>query len=209
LSSAERQSLEAMFSQSEGRLKTFTFLDPTGNLLAYSGDFLAAAWTRDPLLQVTAGFSDPDGGTAAFRLVNNGSVEQQLRQPAAVTGAFRYTFTLYMRSQTGSPASLKMSTVSNSLVREITLGPAWTRAALSETLGVDESPVVFAIALPPGASADIYGAQCEPQPAPSVYRQTAAQSGVYENARFDQDDLEVVTDEAERHSLIVRITSGV
>src|SRR5437868_12266525 len=43
--------LQDFFESMEGSLGTFTFLDPTQNLLEWSEKFDEATWQRDPLLQ--------------------------------------------------------------------------------------------------------------------------------------------------------------
>src|SRR5882762_6747479 len=45
--------LEQFFSDAEGSLNGFTFLDPTANLLAWSGTLNADVWQTDPLLVLT------------------------------------------------------------------------------------------------------------------------------------------------------------
>jgi hypothetical protein len=62
LTDGERSSLESLFEASQGQLNTFTFLDPTDNLLMWSEDWTQAVWTPDPLLQVASGVEDPLGG---------------------------------------------------------------------------------------------------------------------------------------------------
>ena len=70
LSSSEREAVEALFVASEGRLRSFTFLDPADNLLEQSEALTNAAWTKDPFLSVTAGIGDPLGTERATHLVN-------------------------------------------------------------------------------------------------------------------------------------------
>ena len=47
LTDAERSSIESLFEASEGQLNTFTFLDPTDNLLMWSEDWTQAVWTAE------------------------------------------------------------------------------------------------------------------------------------------------------------------
>src|SRR5580704_12020987 len=68
LTDAERSSIESLFESSEGQLNTFTFLDPTDNLLMWSEDWTQTVWTVDPLLQLTGGIADPTGGNDAIEL---------------------------------------------------------------------------------------------------------------------------------------------
>jgi hypothetical protein len=55
LTLAEWNAIEALFQATSGMWQTFTFLDPTGNLLAQSENFGAAAWTNGALIQLTRG----------------------------------------------------------------------------------------------------------------------------------------------------------
>ncbi len=48
-------------SGDSGRLETFTFLDPAGNLLLSSEEFGAPEWNNGPLISLTAGMADPLG----------------------------------------------------------------------------------------------------------------------------------------------------
>lgn len=61
LTDGERSAIESLFEASEGQLNTFTFLDPTDNLLMWSEDWTQMVWTADPLLQVTGGVPDALG----------------------------------------------------------------------------------------------------------------------------------------------------
>src|ERR1039457_3738684 len=72
LSDAEAAALRAFFDSAEGTLNGFTFLDPAGNLLAWSDQLDNAMWQKDPLLSLTGGVADPLGGTLAWRLNNSG-----------------------------------------------------------------------------------------------------------------------------------------
>src|SRR3954471_18391717 len=61
LTRAEWESVEALFLEVGGRWKGFTFLDPTGNLLAESEHFSQGVWLKGPLLEFTPGVADPLG----------------------------------------------------------------------------------------------------------------------------------------------------
>ena len=51
---AEWSAIEALFLATSGMWQTFTFLDPTGNLLADSETLSAGAWTNGALIELTA-----------------------------------------------------------------------------------------------------------------------------------------------------------
>src|SRR5271166_2970558 len=80
LTDSERASIENLFEAAGGQLNTFTFLDPTGNLLTWSEDWTQTAWTADPLLQVSGGAQDPLGGSEAMQLTNTAQTAQQIIQ---------------------------------------------------------------------------------------------------------------------------------
>src|SRR5579862_2476021 len=44
LTDSERAAIESLFEASEGQLSTFTFLDPTSNLLTWSEDWTQPVW---------------------------------------------------------------------------------------------------------------------------------------------------------------------
>src|SRR5271165_1979306 len=69
LTTAEWNAIEALFQATSGSWQTFTFLDPTANLLLQSETFGAAAWTNGPLLAFTSGVVDPFGTTRATQVV--------------------------------------------------------------------------------------------------------------------------------------------
>src|SRR3984957_20145902 len=80
LSDIELSNLQTFFALSEGSLNGFTFLDPAGNLLAWSEDLTNAVWSPGPLLTTTGGVGDPFGGTNAFQLTNSGAGAQNVSQ---------------------------------------------------------------------------------------------------------------------------------
>src|SRR5258708_40136216 len=55
LADEEWAPLDQLFEAAQGRLATFTFLDPMDNLLMWSEDWTRPVWSSDPLLQVSAG----------------------------------------------------------------------------------------------------------------------------------------------------------
>ncbi len=70
LTDAEWGSIEELFEAAEGRLTTFTFLDPIDNLFVWSENWTNLVWTADPLLQLVSGVQDPLGTTNAMQVTN-------------------------------------------------------------------------------------------------------------------------------------------
>ncbi|MBI3667252.1 MAG: hypothetical protein HY236_13680 [Acidobacteria bacterium] len=198
LSDGEWQAIQNLFFATEGRLKSFLFLEPGENLLAWSQNFTAAAWTATGV-SVTGGIGDPFGGTAASSLSGAGSITQSLNIPAWL----QYAASIWARTS-GPGAGLQLSDggsqqqtagfISDGQWRRYSLHTAWTTT--SET-------VQFRVAAP--GAVDIYGAQLEAQPAASAYKKTLAVGGVHPGARFDSDTLGDRATGPGRHSSIVRI----
>ncbi len=209
LTTAELGALISVFAASEGRLGRFTFLDPADNLLLWSEDFTAPAWIRGPMLQLTAGIADPFGGTGAFRAVNSGATTQSLTQAVNAPGTMHYCFSVWVRGQSGGTATLRHFSASASQNKLVEVTTGWSRVLFSGNLQINEEPVSFGLEIGPGASVDVFGGQVDAQPAPSEYRKTSSRGGVYGAARFDQDELEVVSEGPEQHAVTVRVVSKV
>src|SRR5579872_3936406 len=70
LGDAEIAALQQFFLAAEGSLNGFTFLDPSGNLLAWSEVLNHNVWTADPQLTVQGGVTDPAGGANGWQINN-------------------------------------------------------------------------------------------------------------------------------------------
>jgi hypothetical protein len=208
LSSQERTELETFFSTVEGRLGEFAFLDPTDNLLVRSGELTATAWTKGPLLELTIGQADPNGGSEGTRISNTGSGAQGLQQTINSPGWFHYCFSFYASGQGSPRLTVFRSTGGAEDARSYPVNSNWERLVLSGKSQSAEESVTFGISLEAGAAVNVYGMQVEAQPAPSAYRQTASRSGVYGNARFDDDSLALISEGPEQHSSTVRIVAA-
>src|SRR5665213_1781300 len=119
LTDGERSSIESLFEASEGQLNTFTFLDPTDNLLMWSEDWTQAVWTADPLLQVTGGVQDPLGGSDAMQLTNTGQTAQQIVQSTSGPSSFRYCYSVYVRSAVPATIGLVVAATGQTSLTEI------------------------------------------------------------------------------------------
>ena len=205
LSNVERTRLEEFFSTTEGRLGSFTLLDPTQNLLLWSEDLAAPVWTADPQLSVAGGFDDPAGGTVATRLTNGGAASQSIVQSIEAPSWYRYCFSVYAKGNATGRLTLFRSSGIQEHAMEFVITPAWTRLVLTAANPGDAESVAFGIRLEAGSSAYVYGPQAEAQPAPSAYRKTTSRSGVCAGARFNDDFLAVTSDGPEQHACTVHI----
>ncbi len=204
LSDAEWQAIEDLHVQTEGRLLTFLFLEPGNNLLSWSETLADPVWTKDAAITVTDGQADPMGGTRGGTVSNSGSpgaLSQALNAPAS----YRYAGNVWVRTAS-TGASLEVSDGA----AQVASAPfdstnQWKQYSAKYNLLSGLETVSFRIVVPSGGTVDIYGPQLEAQPAPSQYKKTAQQAGVYSNARFADD---VLTDRAtglNRHSGVIRI----
>ena len=208
LTTEERAELAAFHHAAEGCLGEFTFLDPTENLLAWSGDPNETLWTKEPFLSLVSGVADPDGGAGAHRVTNGSALPQTLQQTIEGPGRFHYCFSLYARSQSPGVLGVYRSTGGNEAGAVRSVGPAWRRLTHAGRSQTTAEGVTFGIRLSPASTVEVYGMQVEAQLAPSAYRKTTSRCGVHEKARFDNDVLTLISDGPEQHSCKVRIVAS-
>ena len=194
LSDAERMAIEKLFEDAEGRLLTFTFLDPTSNLLRSSEDFDEAVWQKDGGIAV-----------AGARLTNAAGVVQGVRQVVQAPAAFFYCFSAEVRSDatTAVTMSLGDGTVSSTAV----VGAVRQRVFCSGSIGGAAEQITCSLSLPAGASVEVLGMQLEAQPYPSAYRRTRGRAGIYERTRFVEDELSFIAQGLDDHAVRVRLYS--
>ena len=202
LTDGEWQAIQDLFATTQGRYKSFLFLEPGESLLAWSENYAEAVWVKAGVA-VTPGIDDPFGATAASRLSGAGTLSQVLAIPAKL----RYAASIWGRT-TEAGAALELAdgagqTASAAFAtdgswRRYTLGTAWTASA-AET-------VAFGVSAPGGGAVDIYGAQLEAQPTASAYKKTLDQGGVHAGARFATDTLADQATEPGRHASVIRIS---
>lgn len=208
LTDEERGAIEGLFEECRGPLKTFTFLDPLANLLAYSEDLQEPPWVADTGLALVAGKPDPLGGEGAWEITNTGQAAQRITQQTPASAGFHYCFSVWARSE--SPGSVRLVISGGSGEQSVVhgIGPEWRRVALSAKLGGSEESVRCGVELAAGARSELFGPQMEAQPNPSAYKRSAAGGGVY-RARFADETLAATAEGPGNHSMRVRIRSVV
>lgn len=208
LTTSEFTSIEELFAAVEGRLGTFTFLDPTDNLLNWTEDLTHNTWTSDPLLQITLGIADAMGSTGGIRLTNTAQAAQTVGQSIAASSAFQYCFSAYLRSDAPCTVQLVASSQSSGPVRQtFDVGSGWTRAIASFQLGSQDDGIHFGVELPAGCSVTVFGPQVEAQIGAGPYKKATDMAGVYTKSRFDSDSLTFTATGPEQYSCSVRINS--
>jgi hypothetical protein len=207
LSDADCKMLADFFDSTAGALRSFTFVDPTANLLAWSADPSKSIWNADPMLQIGAGSDAPIGGGQSIRIINAGQAAQRLSQTLAAPAWFAYAFTLYARADVPSSMRLARSTAGASALTAQTVGSAWDRVSAMGSLNTTAVSIDFGIELDPGAAVEVCAIQVEAQPNGSAYKRTEDRNGVY-SARFDQDALEITAEGPDQNSLSLQIVTA-
>ena len=208
LNEAELTTLENFFFTAQGALNPFTMLDPADNLLAYSQDFKQACWVNDPLLTVTPGSGDPFGGTTAAVLTNSAEAAQSLTQQINGPGDYQYCFSVYLTSAKAETVVLSQTGAGAPLQATAKTGTAWSRFVVTGATGTGDG-VSFGVTLAPGAQVTIACAQVEPQPGAGPYKATTLCGGVYQDCRFDQDQLNFTATGPNQYGCALRIRSSV
>jgi hypothetical protein len=199
LSDTELNNLQQFFAGTEGSLNGFTFLDPAGNLLAWSEDLTNAVWEAGPLLASAGGVTDPFGGSGAFQLTNSGGAAQSVGQTLNVPTGYIYSLSLYV--QAAQPITVTLLLGGNRA--HATAGPSWTRISFTGSGDPTAASILFGVELPAGVIG-VFGPQVEVQATPSAYRKSTT-GGVYQDARFGDDTFSFATTGVNSHSVTVNI----
>jgi hypothetical protein len=191
LTAAEWNAIEALFDAVAGQWQNFTLLDPAGNLFADSELLSSGAWNSGALISLTAGIGDPAGSTRATRVVNAGIAAEAVTQVLALPGNYKYCLSAWAKTTGGSSVTLMASTTGASAETTFPLTTSWQCISIPVNLAQSTTSVTFGAQLAAGATVDLFGMQVEAQLAPSDYKMTGANGGVYANARFASDSLTV------------------
>ncbi len=209
LSPDEWNALSSFFASVQGQLQTFTFTDPTANLLSWSEDFSKTVWEVDPLLQITAGFGDPFQGTSASQATNTAQAAQGVFQQIPGPGSYSYCFSVYLRCDQACSVTLRSTANSVEQDQQNLIGSDWTRYTFSVTSSSPVDGVTFGLLFPAGVAVDVYGMQVEAQPAAGTYKKVSGAGGVYVNSRFAQDDLSFSIDSPGLYSTQLSILTNI
>jgi hypothetical protein len=194
ISDEEAATLEKFFLEAEGTLHGFTFLDPMGNLLAWSDRLDVDSWHKDPMIAVSAGDS------RGWRLQNTGAAGQGIGQTLQAPAAYTYCFSVYARSDT--PTMVRLS-IGNEIADRVASGE-WRRLSITATGSANEVSLRFGIETQGGANLEVYGPQVEAQDGASVYHMST-RGGVYEDAHLRDDVLRITRTGFNRNSCTVNI----
>lgn len=185
LSDSEAEALRAFFHAARGSFGTFSFADPTANLLASSEDLNAAAWEKG-LLSLVGAVPGPTTGMPGFRITNGTGAGQALAQSVALPTEYIACFSVWLRSD--APCSVVLRRGPRETTARVT--DRWKRWYLSSSGSEDAS--AFALDIPAGGAVEAAGFQVEAGPYPSAYKRSAGVSAIYENTSFASDRLAMV-----------------
>jgi hypothetical protein len=204
LTLVEWTAIETLFQQTSGKWGTFTFLDPTGNLLEQSESFGNAVWTNGPLIQLTPGVADPLGTNRATGATNTGQADAAIAQILNVPGNFEYCLSVWAQSTAGSRVTLQVGSITKSFA----LTGQWQRVFVAgNPRQTGATTVTFGAHLDAGGSVQLFGMQAEAQPGPSDYKQTGTRAGVYSQARFDTDQLMATAQGTDVYDAVIQIVN--
>ena len=205
LSDDEASVLQQFFEATEGNLNTCTFLDPTGNLFAWSDQLDDAAWSKAPFLSLAAGVTDAVGGTSGWHIQNSGAGAQTLTQTLAAPGGYLYCLSGYVKSSQGAQSvTLLLGTERG----DQAVGADWSRITLTGRGDASAESMVFGIEAAAGVSLDVFGLQVEPQAAAAVYKQSTT-GGVYPHTAFRDATLSLTATDVNRHSATVNLIHAI
>lgn len=203
LSDEEWAGIADLYDAVEGRLGTFTFLDPLSNLFVWSEDFEKDEWIADPLLSIVPGVADPFGGTAAFQLVNAGGAPQTVRQVFNAPEGFHYCCSVWVRGESDASMGIRRGGVTET----VPVGTSWTRVASGGSTGGVGDTFTAGFTLSPASSVEVYAPQLEAQPASGAYWRTTVRGGVYDKVRFAEDRLDLIARDRAANASVVRLVS--
>lgn len=208
LSLVDVQLLQSHFTACKGPFSAFTFIDPTGNMLVSSTDVTSTAWQKSSLLHIQTGIVDPFGGMAAQMLTNDGQNTQELMQVLEVPVNYQYCFSLYAAAVQQTTLSLFRRGPNSQQSKQVILTSAWNRIILSGRSNDSGSSLSAGIGLEAGAQVKIFGMQLETQLSPSRYQPTTTVGGVYANAHWITEQLQITAEDVNSYSTTVSIEAA-
>jgi hypothetical protein len=206
LTDSEREAIDTLFAECEGRLGSFVFLDPAANLLRWSEDYSQNAWTVAPMLTMDAGKDDPWEMTRATLIQNTGLGQQSVSQTIAAPGQLHYCFSAYVGGY-GQDFKLRIDAGGVVIERAFRANARWDRYTVAGRPGTNAETVTFSLLLDTDRGVSVTGMQVEAQPAIGGYRRTNSRCGIYPNARFAEDELAWTQQAPNNNAAEIRIES--
>ncbi|MBV9678564.1 MAG: hypothetical protein JO185_19670 [Acidobacteriaceae bacterium] len=208
LSFADVQLLQSHFTACKGPLSAFTFIDPTGNMLASSTDLTNAVWQKSSLLQIQTDTADPLGGTTGQTITNYGQSAQELAQTLEVPANYQYCFSLYAAAVAQIPVTLFQRGPNTEQSKRMFLSSGWNRLTVSGRLNDSGSSMTVGASLDAGTQIKVFGMQLEAQISPSRYQPTTITGGVYANAHWAIEQFQITAEDINLYATTVSIETA-
>jgi hypothetical protein len=207
LADSELAALTALFRDTRGPLRSFTYLDPEANLLSHSEGLTNAVWQKSAGLSVGIAASNADVAQTSFQMVSSPGQAGEIYQWLDVPASYRWVLSVYARSTNPAQVSLFLRKGADERSRSFPLTPAWRRYSFGDQFWTTGEGLDAGFRMGGGASVEITALQLECQAAPSRYKRSDTHGGVYPDARFSQDTLRVTTLAANCHQISLIITA--
>jgi hypothetical protein len=162
--------LRDFFKACNGPLRSFTFLDPTGNLLSASSSFRTPAWQASSMVSISSDSGGPLSTAPAVTLTNQGQALQELSQTLAVPCNYSYCLSMYVSSPSPQSLTLFRRSIHSEEAVSLAVGPSWSRIWSSGKLQDSSAGLCVGVKLSPGQQLSTSAAQLDVQPSPSPYR---------------------------------------
>lgn len=201
LSQEEAQRLEQFFQDQGGALQSFTFVDPTANLLVDSEDLSTAGWSKPGTLSISE-LAQETGRGRQWQVTNYGALAE-LDQSVLVPEGAHVCFSVELRSA----AAAGIEVIAGDQARACEAVAVWQRLHVS--VQADAGPVRAGIRLQAGHATEVREPQFELQLAPSGYRVSFPPYGVYPETKFANDRLELRASGPDRYETEVRLISAI
>ncbi len=208
LSLPDIQALELHFKTCSGPLTAFTFIDPTGNMLASSTNLTAAAWQKSSLLQIQSGTTDPVGGVGAQTVINYGQSTQELTQSVRAPANYQYCFSFFAKATQQASITVFRRGPNSQQSSAMAVYPGWNRLISNGRLNDSGSILTVGVELAAGQQVMLYGMQLEAQVLPSRYKPTGGMGGVYTNAHWAIEELEITAEDINSYATTVSIEAA-
>ena len=198
LTESESNTLTSFFESVAGRFLTFTFLDPNGNLVAWSEDLTQPVWAKSSLFTVSV---STENGFAILLMGSSGpsivSISQIVQCPAAAL----LCFSVFARSEQAASLTLSIADIS----RSFEISDMWRQYSVTRSGSGDGDTTSIGLTL--SGQASLSRITVSAQPAPSNYNATGEKSGVFQKTRFDQDNILISALDKDHYSCEVRLIS--
>ena len=204
VSDSELASLTQLHADSGGGQRSFAFIDPTANLLAWSEDPGRPDWESSGLT-ISGGANDPLNGHRATSISNGTAADLKLQQTVPLPGSMTCCFSVWVQS--ASSVSIGLGRDEQSL--SYTVSNGWKRIEFAGLGNEGAIHSTFVLTVPAGLSVNVFGFQVECQPSPSKYRPARASRGIYRETWFTGDELVVSCDGPGRSSCNISLISRV